>query len=125
MSESDCKTCEGIGEVIMRDARGEEDYIACPACQGLGEILLKQNKTELNIYNKIIKERERQKEDHPYDQLNPPTAWIGILAKQLGQAAEQTIRDDIDIPRLEKQLIQISAVCVAWLEILEWVRLNR
>jgi len=83
------------------------------------------NETELAIYNRIIVERDSQKANHSHDHLHPLSVWAAILAKQLGQASEQVIRDDIDVPRLEKQLVQIAAVAVAWLEILELVRLPR
>lgn len=80
------------------------------------------NKTELGIFNSIIKERDRQKELHPHDVMNPPSVWAGILMKQLGQAAEQVITDDIDVLRLERELIQIAAVSVAWMEVLAKVK---
>ncbi len=83
------------------------------------------NDTELGIYNSIIMERDRQTTNQQHDQYNLPVEWVAILAKQLGQVSEQAVRDDLDSHRLEKQLIQIAAVSVAWLEVLEKVRLAR
>ena len=84
------------------------------------------NDLETMIYNSIIIERDAQKIRHEKDQAHPPALWIAIIVKQLGQASDQVIRDDIiDVYRLEKQLVQIAAVAVAWLEVLENMDTNK
>ncbi|MCK5018066.1 MAG: hypothetical protein KAS32_13500 [Candidatus Peribacteraceae bacterium] len=84
------------------------------------------NDLERRIYNAIVQERDRQKSSRSQDgdRVKPPAVWIGILAKQLGQASAQVIVDDdvIDILMLKKQLTQMAAVAAAWIEVLEIIQ---
>ncbi len=75
---------------------------------------------EENIFNDIIAERDRQDEMYGVKD-HPPTLWLSILMKQLGQASDCVIGSDrdIDIVILEKQLTQLAAVAVAWREIIK------
>lgn len=82
------------------------------------------SETETKVYKSIVEERERQKVAHHNDNTHNPTLWTALLAKQLGQASDQVIHGDnvIDVNVLYKQLTQLSALSVAWMELLEMAR---
>lgn len=87
------------------------------------------NKSKLeSILNKIKDERVRQDfnwgEHHHID-----LKWLAILGEEFGEVAECCNEDTPTGPRLwseheckkqlKKELIQVAAVCVAWLESLK------
>jgi hypothetical protein len=82
----------------------------------------KITKAEQKAYNLIIAERERQRESHKHDANHHPATWILLIAKQLGQASDQLVSEGFDIIQLEKQIVQIAALSVAYIEILEKLR---
>ena len=66
------------------------------------------------IYERITTERERQDEKWGSDRRPDSEPWVAILTEEVGEVARATLeRKD-----LEEELIQVAAVCVAWLEAL-------
>jgi predicted GNAT family acetyltransferase/NTP pyrophosphatase (non-canonical NTP hydrolase) len=65
------------------------------------------------VIKQIIKERERQ--DLIWGVQNHANLfWLGILMEEVGEAAQALIEGRIN--DVQKELIQVAAVCVAWLE---------
>lgn len=61
----------------------------------------------------IMEERARQ--DKKWGVQNHPNLyWLGILMEEVGEAAKALIEGKLD--ELYKELIQVSAVGLAWLE---------
>ena len=66
------------------------------------------------IFQKIRDERKRQNEKWGV-QHHPGSAWLTILMEEVGEVAKAMLeKDDVEI--VEEELIQATAVCVAWLE---------
>lgn len=69
------------------------------------------------IFDAIIKERERQEQLHPGQTLGhpiePPLA-ITILLEEVGECARAVLERDKE--QLKKELIEVAACCTAWLE---------
>jgi NTP pyrophosphatase (non-canonical NTP hydrolase) len=72
------------------------------------------------IFDEVLKERERQIElwerefyvwDASLEHKNT------VLVEEVGEVAHAILENDID--NLREELIQVAAVCVAWLETLE------
>lgn len=67
---------------------------------------------------KIIAERERQDNKWGADRMLDDHVWLTILTEEAGEAAEGILKR-IPIDELEKEVVQIAAVAVAWIECLE------
>jgi NTP pyrophosphatase (non-canonical NTP hydrolase) len=72
------------------------------------------------IFDEVLKERERQiklweREFYVWDaSLEHKNT---VLVEEVGEVAHAILENDID--NLREELIQVAAVCVAWLETLE------
>ncbi len=72
------------------------------------------------IIAKILEEREQQ--DIKWGiQHHTHLEWLGILVEEVGEAAKAIVQQWIDEEgdrhdEIVKEIIQIAAVCVAWLE---------
>lgn len=79
--------------------------------------------TRLTILNSIVDERVRQ--DEKWGEQNHSHAfWTAILGEEFGEACQEVCRlhdipDYSDTTQLKKELIQVAAVAVAWLEAME------
>ena len=69
----------------------------------------------LAISEAISKERERQDSLHPY--MVPETVMLPVLVEEIGEVARAMIEEKPD--DLRRELIEVAAVCVKWLELLE------
>ena len=74
--------------------------------------MLKHPKSQYVIFDQIRGERERQdiKWGREHDQSHIPDEWISILNTRLDNIV--AVEEDI----LRKKVLQLAAVCVAWLE---------
>ena len=62
----------------------------------------------------ISKERDRQ--DAKWGEQNHGDLfWLGILSEEVGEAA----RDIIEDAKVKRELVEVAAVAVAWLEAIE------
>lgn len=60
-----------------------------------------------------IIERERTSQDERWGkQVLSPTEWLTVIAEEFGEVAKQ-VKERKDV---RTELIQLTAVCVAWLE---------
>lgn len=75
----------------------------CPAC-------VRQNK----ILQRIVDERRRQDKKWGTKFSNSAERWLAILAEEFGEAAMAVVDRQYD--DLDKELIQVAAVCVKFLE---------
>jgi NTP pyrophosphatase (non-canonical NTP hydrolase) len=66
------------------------------------------------IITEILKERIRQDHIHPDNDLSD---YLAILVEEVGEIARAIQLRDID--NLKEELIQLSAVCIRWMEDLE------
>lgn len=66
------------------------------------------------IITEILKERIRQDRIHPDNDLSD---YLAILVEEVGEIARAIQLRDID--NLIEELIQLSAVCIRWMEDLE------
>lgn len=66
------------------------------------------------IITEILKERIRQDRIHPDNDLSD---YLAILVEEVGEIARAIQLRDID--NLKEELIQLSAVCIRWMEDLE------
>jgi hypothetical protein len=64
---------------------------------------------QVEIINRIIKERKRQDVLHPYNKLG---AYPAIIMEELGEIGAALQGQGI----LEEELVQLAAVCMRWLE---------
>ena len=83
------------------------------------------NPLQESILEEIIEERERQRTmvaDTGEDKRNSPADWIGKLVIWLGKAAQETPLSrgkGFSKTMYKNRLIQIAAICVAALEVLD------
>ena len=72
-------------------------------------------------FRKLLEERKRQEAKHPSStcasDLIPEGDKVAILTEELGEVARAVL--DKDDAQLEKELIHVAAVAVAWLEVFE------
>lgn len=68
---------------------------------------------QVDILNRIIKERKRQDIIHPRNRVNH---MLPILIEEIGEIATALQRKDNE--NLKEELIQSAAVIVRWLEML-------
>lgn len=64
-----------------------------------------------NIVTAILSERLRQDRIHPDNDLGD---YLSILMEEVGEVARAIQLNDID--NLKEELIQVSAVCMRWME---------
>ncbi len=58
---------------------------------------------------------ERASQDKKWGpQKHHVNKWLAILVEEVGEVAEAML--DKDINEVEKELVQVAAVCVKWLE---------
>lgn len=67
-----------------------------------------------NIFEQISVERERQDKLHPEF---PIDLRMEILAEEIGEVAKAKL--DGDMPGLRKELLEVAAVCVRWVETMD------
>ena len=74
-----------------------------------------KTKRRKRIYQLIAEERQRQIDKWGDDRNLDPFVWLAVLSEELGEASQEVLkaRSQED---LEKEIIQIAAVAVAWLE---------
>ena len=68
-----------------------------------------------NVYLAIQEERDRQNAKWGVKSL-PPTIWLPVLVEEVGEVARAIMEQDNQAMRGE--LVQVAAVCIAWLECL-------
>lgn len=64
------------------------------------------------IFELVLAERRRQDERWG-KQSHDPDRWHTILSEEVGEAAKAVLENDLALAR---ELIQVIAVCVCWLE---------
>ncbi len=72
----------------------------------------------IKIFNDIIRERDRQDEKWGADRDLSNFVWLTILMEEVGEISEAILKE-ISWKDARKELIQIAAVTIAWLEALE------
>ena len=78
-----------------------------------------------DVYGDIHKERDRQ--DRKWgSQRHPYGTWQLILTEEVGEVAQAALAEQFDRNRIEKkrgglrkELVQVAAVAVAWIEHLD------
>lgn len=73
--------------------------------------------TRLSILNSIVDERVRQDEKWGDQSEHPATFWYAVLGEEVGEVANAILHEDAGA--VKKELIQVAAVAVAWLEAME------
>jgi len=68
---------------------------------------------QISIFELIAAERDRQDQKWGANRSLENPVWLTILAEEVGKSAEAALKN---MPTLEKELIQVAAVAVAWLE---------
>lgn len=74
------------------------------------------NFTDDAIVEAVLAERQRQREKFGDDQfrLNSPAVNLAILCEECGEVAQAVLKAQWE--QLELELVQVAAVCFAWLE---------
>jgi len=75
----------------------------------------------VKILREVIDERQRQDDKWGVMNHNGPT-WSAVLGEEYGEVCQEVLRMDFgkkDAADLRKELIQVAAVAVAWIECLE------
>ncbi len=66
----------------------------------------------------ILEERDRQKAKWG-DQVNPPFLWLAVLTEEVGELSQALLHNLFGGKAkgtAYKELVQVAAVCVAWME---------
>lgn len=74
------------------------------------------------IFQEIIDERIRQDRKWGDQSYNSPMVWTAVLGEEFGEVAKAAIEyrfRDASIDDLHKELIQVAAVAVAWVEAID------
>ncbi len=75
------------------------------------------------IFNAIRQERKRQDAKWGDQSGNAPTVWATVLAEEVGEAAQAALHvqfeHELTIADLRKELIEVAAVAVAWVEAID------
>lgn len=74
------------------------------------------------IVGDIATERARQDEKWGEQRFLHPLYWLAILTEEVGEVAEAVIEPvDIEIasPEVRRELVQVAAVAVCWLEAID------
>ncbi len=61
----------------------------------------------------VVQERKRQDEKWGANRNLDNTVWLTILSEEVGESAEAILKR---MPSLQKEIIQVAAVALAWLE---------
>ena len=82
-----------------------------------------------NVLEEVIIERLKQ-DDERGQQDHPDSEWLGILVEEVGEASEEVnninfLEDAAGPKRLREELIQVAAVAVAWIQVLDRKEKNR
>lgn len=83
-----------------------------------------ENRKREYIFNLISNERERQikKWKNAFNNVDDSTTqdeWKAcVLGEEVGEVNKAVLESNLE--ELEKELVQVSAVCVAWLECLKY-----
>ena len=114
--------CEGCAAMVNNQLCDElTDGVYKWKCNGKiwEEEKMKKQKTAVELVDgrdplqDIMEERARQ--DRKWGEQNHPNLyWLGILVEEVGESAKAIIEDDSE--NIEKELVQVAAVAVAWLE---------
>jgi NTP pyrophosphatase (non-canonical NTP hydrolase) len=78
--------------------------------------------TQQIIFDEISNERERQDAKWGADRKLDDYLWLAILTEEVGETAKAALESDTVLATrsdLRKELVQVAAVAVAWLEGLE------
>ncbi len=78
--------------------------------------------TPYGIIDDILGERERQDEKWGPDREIEPLYWLAILMEEVGEAAKEVIEPLCPIiftPELRREVVQVAAVAIAWLEAMD------
>jgi len=67
---------------------------------------------------KIMAERERQDAKWGANRMLDDHVWLTILTEEVGESAEGILKR-IPIDELQKEVLHIAAVAIAWIECLE------
>ena len=72
----------------------------------------------MKIDCKILIKAERQRQDEKWGVQNHDNkTWLTILMEEVGEAAQETLRDDPELVMLlVEEIVQVAAVAEAWLE---------
>lgn len=76
-----------------------------------------QNKIPRSIRIELARERWRQDEKFGDSTHLSDERWLAILAEEFGEVAHDVMNQHW--PNLEKELIQVAAVTIAWLEAID------
>lgn len=68
----------------------------------------------------ILDERQRQDERWGTPQFRPNAPWGLILMEEVGEVS-RAILERKPMGELRKELVQVAAVAVAWLEAIAWL----
>jgi len=72
----------------------------------------------VRIGEEIVAECARQDEKWGSQRYLSSLKWLAILIEEVGEVAEETL-DNESRARLRAEVVQVAAVCVAWLEALD------
>jgi NTP pyrophosphatase (non-canonical NTP hydrolase) len=73
----------------------------------------------LSIFADIGVERERQEQKFGATESNPDAVWLAVLIEEVGEVGRALLdarRSLGPYSHLRKELVQVAAVAVAWLE---------
>ena len=75
------------------------------------------------IYFDVSMERDRQDAKWGDQSGNPPTVWAAVLAEECGESAQAALHVQFEhrltVADLRKELVQVAAVAVAWVEAID------
>jgi hypothetical protein len=75
-------------------------------------------KKQRSIVYKIMRERERQNDKWGPPESRPGAPWLAILGEEYGEVCRASLGNP-DAGDLKKELIQVAAVAIAWIEALQ------
>jgi NTP pyrophosphatase (non-canonical NTP hydrolase) len=75
-----------------------------------------------NVLEEIREERKRQDAKWGADRELDDFVWLAILTEEVGETSEAILKDMLS---KRKELVQVAAVAVAWLECLDRRHLTR
>jgi len=93
-------------------------------CSVLAEMAL----CDMRVLRAVLAERKRQDQQWGDDQHHDNVVWLAILMEEVGEVAEAVLEEhnarncgldvlaDDHLDDVEKELIQVAAVAVQWLE---------
>jgi NTP pyrophosphatase (non-canonical NTP hydrolase) len=75
------------------------------------------SKTKAGLLTEIFEERDRQDKKWGDQRNLSDLRWLGILAEEMGEAADAVLSDDPE--QMRDEVIQACAVCLVWLECID------